>query len=176
MLPDLINFDEPSTSVFDISMSRDDNSNSESLSINSSVSETSKSISLSRHSEVEHKTKTEDSYIFEASYLLNLAARSEENEDYQRAFDYYKSGIEKLLIGVQSKLIKFILLISGNIHQVMKFLKGNLSVRAFTVESFSNRTKFFVAYSIQFDAHIKAVVKKYARHFVGSHIGFAFFL
>ncbi|RVE40234.1 hypothetical protein evm_015115 [Chilo suppressalis] len=53
-------------------------------------------------SNVENKTKTEDSYVFEAGYMLNLAARCEDMGDYQRAFDCYKSGIEKMLIGVQS--------------------------------------------------------------------------
>lgn len=48
------------------------------------------------------RNQTEDSYIFEAGYLLNLAARCEQSGDYSRSFQYYKSGIEKLLIGVKS--------------------------------------------------------------------------
>lgn len=114
VLPDLINFDEPSTSTFQddntdvISNSERENSIFES---NSSISElrrsdsrvssqTVRSLSLT-HANVDCATKTEDSYVFEAGYMLNLAARCEEAEDYARAFDYYKSGIEKMLIGVQ---------------------------------------------------------------------------
>ncbi|OWR54531.1 hypothetical protein KGM_206515 [Danaus plexippus plexippus] len=94
VLPDLINFDEPSCSKFEDyhTMTRHD-----------AVSMTSGSDSsrtLSR-SNTEYKTRTDDSYIFEAGYMLNLAARCEDMNDYQRAFECYKSGIEKMLIGVQ---------------------------------------------------------------------------
>lgn len=58
----------------------------------------------------ECKTKTEDSYVFEAGYMLNLAARCEDMGDYQRAFECYKSGIEKMLIGVQSEYTYLIIL------------------------------------------------------------------
>ncbi|GBP98003.1 Ribosomal protein S6 kinase-like 1 [Eumeta japonica] len=51
---------------------------------------------------LDSKTRTENSYIFEAGYLLNLASTCEELGDYHRAFECYKSGIEKMLIGVQS--------------------------------------------------------------------------
>ncbi|CAG9568755.1 unnamed protein product [Danaus chrysippus] len=91
-LPDLINFDEPSCSKFE---------NYHSVRKYDAVSMTSGSSSLSR-SNTECKTRTEDSYIFEAGYMLNLAARCEDMNDYQRAFECYKSGIEKMLIGVQS--------------------------------------------------------------------------
>lgn len=117
VLPDLINFDAPSTSKFDDyhTMPRR-SSNSDTVSLTSTIYSSStcnlstdrQSSSHSRslahsHQDLESKTKTEDSYVFEAGYMLNLAARCEENEDYQRAMEYYKSGIEKMLIGVRSK-------------------------------------------------------------------------
>lgn len=43
----------------------------------------------------------EESYVFEAGYLLSLGARHEAKGDYQKAFDFYKAGIEKMLIGAQ---------------------------------------------------------------------------
>ncbi|XP_072946356.1 ribosomal protein S6 kinase-like 1 isoform X2 [Epargyreus clarus] len=117
MLPDLINFDAPSTSKFEDyhTMPKTGNTDVDTLSLDSTVYESSyddshrSSSRLSLYSKrsmpslsnIESKTKTEDSYIFEAGYLLNLAARCENTGDYQRAFEYYKSGIEKMLIGVQ---------------------------------------------------------------------------
>ncbi|XP_052744007.1 ribosomal protein S6 kinase delta-1 [Bicyclus anynana] len=118
VLPDLILFDAPSTSSFeDYHTMR--NTDAETMSLNSSINDPSSStyddsrrsssrVSLySRRSvlsvsNVENKSKTEDSYIFEAGYMLNLAARCEDMGDHQRAFECYKSGIEKMLIGVQS--------------------------------------------------------------------------
>ncbi|XP_047510541.1 ribosomal protein S6 kinase-like 1 isoform X1 [Pieris napi] len=143
VLPDLINFDAPSTSKFDdyhTMPKRFDGSSVDTMSINSSmmsevdgVVKESRNLSISQNTEtmskydtsslrsigfdrtrrsssysvlslsgMECKTKTEDSYVFEAGYLLNLAARSEDLGEYQRAFEFYKSGIEKMLIGVQS--------------------------------------------------------------------------
>ncbi|RVE45013.1 hypothetical protein evm_010331 [Chilo suppressalis] len=121
VLPDLINFDAPSTSRFDDyhTMSRSGNIHSDTTSLTSNLYESSSSVydmerrsssrvslyskqSVMSLSNVESKTKTEDSYVFEAGYMLNLAARCEDMGDYQRAFDCYKSGIEKMLIGVQS--------------------------------------------------------------------------
>lgn len=144
VLPDLINFDAPSTSKFDDYHTMP-NDSSDMMSINSSMvsevdgikesveSNTGRSIknsgsmifdkqetyslrSLDRTrrsssysvlslSDAECKTKTEDSYVFEAGYLLNLAARCEDIGDYQRAFECYKSGIEKMLIGVQCEYL-----------------------------------------------------------------------
>ncbi|XP_073961193.1 sorting nexin-15 isoform X1 [Choristoneura fumiferana] len=105
-LPDLIIFDEPSCSNFEDYHNMPRTSDATSL---TSTSETRSSSRLSVYSKqsaslsnVESKTRTEDSYIFEAGYLLNLAARCEDARDYQRAFECYKSGIEKMLIGVQS--------------------------------------------------------------------------
>ncbi|KPJ20099.1 Ribosomal protein S6 kinase delta-1 [Papilio machaon] len=46
--------------------------------------------------------ETEDSYVFEAGYLLSLGARSEDSGQYRRAFHCYRAGIEKMLIGVRS--------------------------------------------------------------------------
>lgn len=120
VLPDLINFDAPSasTSKFEDYHTMP-NLDPETTSLSSSTNDPSSSYDDSRRSSsrvslyskrsilslsnVESKTKTEDSYIFEAGYMLNLAARCEDMEDYQRAFECYKSGIEKMLIGVQSK-------------------------------------------------------------------------
>ncbi|KPI98595.1 Ribosomal protein S6 kinase delta-1 [Papilio xuthus] len=45
--------------------------------------------------------ETEDSYVFEAGYLLSLGARSEDSGQYRRAFHCYRAGIEKMLIGVR---------------------------------------------------------------------------
>lgn len=116
VLPDLINFDAPSTSKFeDYHTMRNQNNESDTVSLNSNVCSTSSydvdsrrsssrvsySKSVLSLSNTECKTKTEDSYVFEAGYMLNLAARYEDMEDYQRAFECYKSGIEKMLIGVQ---------------------------------------------------------------------------
>ncbi|KAH9628160.1 hypothetical protein HF086_009185 [Spodoptera exigua] len=109
VLPDLIIFDAPSTSKYDdcdtVSLTSNVCSSTscevDSRRSSSRVSLYSKSVvSLSN---AECKTKTEDSYVFEAGYMLNLAARCEDMGDYQRAFECYKSGIEKMLIGVQSK-------------------------------------------------------------------------
>ncbi|CAG4966409.1 unnamed protein product [Colias eurytheme] len=122
VLPDLINFDAPSTSKFDDyhTMPRNINSDEvDSINLNNQKLTTSQldsrsfdsaSIGNSRRSSysmlslsnVECKTRTEDSYVFEAGYLLNLAARCEDVGDFQRSFECYKSGIEKMLIGVQS--------------------------------------------------------------------------
>ncbi|XP_045519445.1 ribosomal protein S6 kinase-like 1 isoform X2 [Pieris brassicae] len=143
VLPDLINFDAPSTSKFDdyhTMPKRFDGSSVDTMSINSSMmsevdgvvqesrnpgnsqsietiskydtvslrsigferTRRSSSYSVLSLSGMECKTKTEDSYVFEAGYLLNLAARCEDLGEYQRAFEFYKSGIEKMLIGVQS--------------------------------------------------------------------------
>lgn len=108
VLPDLIIFDAPSTSKYDdfdtVSLSSNVCSSTscdvDSRRSSSRVSLYSKSVvSLSN---AECKTKTEDSYVFEAGYMLNLAARCEDMGDYQRAFECYKSGIEKMLIGVQT--------------------------------------------------------------------------
>lgn len=113
VLPDLINFDAPSTSKFEDyhTMPKTSNPDSDTLSLNSNETDSRRSSSrMSLYSKrsvlslsnVESKTKTEDSYVFEAGYMLNLAARCEDMGDYQRAFECYKSGIEKMLIGVQS--------------------------------------------------------------------------
>ncbi|KAM3958024.1 ribosomal protein S6 kinase-like 1 [Aphomia sociella] len=113
VLPDLINFDAPSTSRFEDyhTMPKTSNADSDTLSLNSNDTDSRMSSSrMSLYSKrsvlslsnVESKTKTEDSYVFEAGYMLNLAARCEDMGDYQRAFECYKSGIEKMLIGVQS--------------------------------------------------------------------------
>ncbi|XP_075986089.1 ribosomal protein S6 kinase-like 1 isoform X1 [Anticarsia gemmatalis] len=118
VLPDLINFDAPSTSKFeDYHTMKSKKSDSDTLSLNSNVCSTSSyeidsrrsssrvslySKSVLSLSNAECKTKTEDSYVFEAGYMLNLAARCEDMGDYQRAFECYKSGIEKMLIGVQN--------------------------------------------------------------------------
>lgn len=123
MLPDLINFDVPSTSKFEDyhTMPRvKAGNNSETTSLDSNLESSTSMCELERRSSsklslyskrsvlslsnVESKTKTEDSYVFEAGYMLNLAARCEDMGDFQRAFECYKSGIEKMLIGVQSKL------------------------------------------------------------------------
>ncbi|XP_060807674.1 ribosomal protein S6 kinase delta-1 [Amyelois transitella] len=113
VLPDLINFDAPSCSKFEdyhTMPARVPDSDTNSLSSNfendsrrssSRVSVYSKRSVMSL-SNVESKTKTEDSYVFEAGYMLNLATRCENLGDYQRAFECYKSGIEKMLIGVQN--------------------------------------------------------------------------
>ncbi|XP_026315947.1 uncharacterized protein LOC113227261 [Hyposmocoma kahamanoa] len=106
VLPDLINFDVPSTSRFDDYHTMTSGvSNSETVSL-SSYTRSNSRVSLYRSelslSNVENKTKTEDSYVFEAGYMLNLAARYEDMKEYQRAFESYKAGIEKMLIGVQS--------------------------------------------------------------------------
>ncbi|XP_059045959.1 ribosomal protein S6 kinase delta-1 [Achroia grisella] len=113
ILPDLINFDAPSTSKFEDyhTMPKTSNIDSDTLSLNSNETDSRRSSSRMSHyskrsvlslSNVESKTKTEDSYVFEAGYMLNLAARCEDVGDYQRAFECYKSGIEKMLIGVQT--------------------------------------------------------------------------
>lgn len=144
MLPDLINFDVPSTSKFEDYHTRDKTGNtdtdyhtrvttgntdtdyntrltsgttdSDTTSLNSNLESSSmcefeRRSSMSLYSKrsvlslsnVDSKTRTEDSYVFEAGYMLNLAARCEDMGDFQRAFECYKSGIEKMLIGVQSK-------------------------------------------------------------------------
>ena len=118
VLPDLINFDAPSTSKFDDYHTMRKKAESDTVSLNSNVcSSTSCEVDSRRSSSrvslysksvlslsnTECKTKTEDSYVFEAGYMLNLAARCEDMGDYQRAFECYKSGIEKMLIGVQSE-------------------------------------------------------------------------
>lgn len=126
VLPDLINFDAPSTSKFeDYHTMRNKKSDTDTVSLNSNVCSTSSfdadsRISSSRVSvcsrsvlslsNAECKTKTEDSYVFEAGYMLNLAARCEDMGDYQKAFECYKSGIEKMLIGVQSEYTHIYLL------------------------------------------------------------------
>ncbi|XP_077296561.1 uncharacterized protein LOC143918473 [Arctopsyche grandis] len=46
-------------------------------------------------------TDLQENYVFEAGYLLSLGAKNEAKGDYETAFDCYKLGIEKLLIGVQ---------------------------------------------------------------------------
>ncbi|CAG4995549.1 unnamed protein product [Parnassius apollo] len=46
--------------------------------------------------------ETEDSYVFEAGYLLAMGARCEDRAHYRRAFHFYRAGIEKMLIGVRS--------------------------------------------------------------------------
>lgn len=107
VLPDLINFDVPSTSRFDdYHTMTSEVSNSETVSL-SSYTRSNSRVSLYRSalslSNAESKTKTEDSYVFEAGYMLNLAARYEDMKEYQRAFESYKAGIEKMLIGVQCK-------------------------------------------------------------------------
>ncbi|XP_026730479.1 ribosomal protein S6 kinase delta-1-like isoform X2 [Trichoplusia ni] len=115
VLPDLINFDAPSTSKFDDYHTMRKKADSDTISLNSNVCSSSCDESRRSSSRVslysksvlslpnaECKTKTEDSYVFEAGYMLNLAARCEDMGDYQRAFECYKSGIEKMLIGVQT--------------------------------------------------------------------------
>ncbi|KAG7296470.1 hypothetical protein JYU34_020213 [Plutella xylostella] len=117
VLPDLIIFDAPSTSKFDdyhtMTNLKNSSANSDTISLDSSMCDSESKMSLSRvslyskksvlsSSEVQSKTRTEDSYVFEAGYMLNLAARCENIGDYQQAFDCYKSGIEKMLIGVQT--------------------------------------------------------------------------
>ncbi|KAI5632646.1 protein kinase domain-containing protein [Phthorimaea operculella] len=140
VLPDLINFDAPSTSKFDDyhTMTNDDstsissNQNSQYSASIASTNQLSESftstnqslesktsakcqdytrsssrvsvnsvLSLSNLANIECKTKTEDSYVFEAGYMLNLAARYEDMKEYAKAFECYKAGIEKMLIGVQ---------------------------------------------------------------------------
>ncbi|XP_048006137.1 ribosomal protein S6 kinase delta-1 isoform X2 [Leguminivora glycinivorella] len=102
VLPDLINFDAPSSSRLENYAPK----LSETSSLNSTLSSRSNSrISLYSKpslSNWESQTQTEDVYVFEAGYLLKMAARCEERGDYQRAFDFYKSGIEKMLVGVQT--------------------------------------------------------------------------
>ncbi|CAH0714797.1 unnamed protein product, partial [Brenthis ino] len=131
VLPDLINFDVPSTSKFEDYHTMPNTTDSDNVSLASTVYDSSynedrgsrmslyskrSALSLSNAesktrtddsyalslSNVESKTRTEDSYVFEAGYMLNLAARCEDMGDYQRAFECYKSGIEKMLIGVQT--------------------------------------------------------------------------
>ncbi|XP_053620247.1 ribosomal protein S6 kinase delta-1 [Plodia interpunctella] len=113
VLPDLINFDAPSTSKFEDYHTMpakvpDSDTNSLSSACESDSRRSSSRVSLYSKRSVlslsnfESKTKTEDSYVFEAGYMLNLAARCEDLGDYQRAFECYKSGIEKMLIGVQN--------------------------------------------------------------------------
>ncbi|XP_063630338.1 ribosomal protein S6 kinase delta-1 [Cydia splendana] len=101
-LPDLINFDAPSSSRLENYVPKQ----SETSSLNSTLSSRSNSrmslYSKTSLSNVDSKTRTEDSYVFEAGYLLNMAARCEDMREYRRAFDFYKSGIEKMLIGVQT--------------------------------------------------------------------------
>ena len=115
VLPDLINFDAPSTSNLN-------NLNSDSVSFSSTYDSNSiyedsgsrlslyskKSVLCHSNTNNENKARTDDSYVFEAGYLLNLAARCENMGDYQRAFECYKSGIEKMLIGVQCEYLYFI--------------------------------------------------------------------
>ncbi|XP_039748011.1 ribosomal protein S6 kinase-like 1 isoform X2 [Pararge aegeria] len=118
VLPDLITFDAPSTSTFDDYHTMR-NMDAETISLNSSTNEPSSSAcdesrrsssrvsvyskrSVPSLSGAESRTRTEDSYIFEAGYLLNLAARCEDAGQPRRAFDCYKAGIEKMLIGVQT--------------------------------------------------------------------------
>ncbi|KAJ0171948.1 hypothetical protein K1T71_012711 [Dendrolimus kikuchii] len=139
VLPDLINFDVPSTSKLNSSFensSKFENTSAfgssskfenyepktketDTLSLNSNLCSSSSMYDFESRrsssrlslcskqsvlslSNVECKTRTEDSYVFEAGYMLNLAAKCENMGDYQRAFDCYKSGIEKMLIGVQT--------------------------------------------------------------------------
>uniref|UniRef100_A0A2A4K9Q1 Protein kinase domain-containing protein n=1 Tax=Heliothis virescens TaxID=7102 RepID=A0A2A4K9Q1_HELVI len=116
VLPDLINFDAPSTSKFEDYHTMRKKVDSDTVSLNSNVCSSTCDVDSRRSSSrvsmysksvlslcnSECKTKTEDSYVFEAGYMLNLAARCEDMGDYQRAFECYKSGIEKMLIGVQS--------------------------------------------------------------------------
>ncbi|XP_063373654.1 ribosomal protein S6 kinase delta-1 [Cydia amplana] len=101
-LPDLINFDAPSSSRLENYVPKQ----SDTSSLNSTLSSRSNSrmslYSKTSLSNVDSKTRTEDSYVFEAGYLLNMAARCEDMREYQRAFDFYKSGIEKMLVGVQT--------------------------------------------------------------------------
>jgi hypothetical protein len=118
VLPDLIIFDAPSTSSFEDYHTMPNRNDSETTSLASNVYGSTSSFcedksgsrlslyskrSVLSLSNVENRTRTEDSYVFEAGYMLNLAARCEGLGDYSRAFDCYKSGIEKMLIGVQSK-------------------------------------------------------------------------
>ncbi|XP_049881250.1 ribosomal protein S6 kinase-like 1 [Pectinophora gossypiella] len=114
VLPDLIIFDAPSTSHFeDIHTMNEADNQSTSSNFNTEHSYTrsdsrvscksvTTSVVSSTLSNVECKTKTEDSYVFEAGYMLNLAARYEDMKEYARAFECYKGGIEKMLIGVHS--------------------------------------------------------------------------
>lgn len=98
VLPDLINFDEPSTSkIDDCHTTRTGNTDSDSLSLNAQTFDSALSPSHAGRG-----TRTEDSYIFEAGYMLNLAARCEDAGDYAGALDHYKAGIEKLLVGARS--------------------------------------------------------------------------
>ncbi|KAL4718092.1 hypothetical protein ACJJTC_018927, partial [Scirpophaga incertulas] len=119
MLPDLIIFDAPTSSDCedDSNYARSITNCSDSTSLKSNVCGSTSSVYEETHSasrlslyskqsvmslsNLECKTKTEDSYVFEAGYMLNLAARCERLGDYHRAFECYKSGIEKMLIGVQ---------------------------------------------------------------------------
>ncbi|XP_045454872.1 ribosomal protein S6 kinase delta-1 [Melitaea cinxia] len=98
VLPDLINFDAPSTSKFEDYHTMPKNKDIESISISSTV--VSKSVpSLSMSKSV---SETEDSYVFAAGYALNLAVSCEQKGDYRGAFDCYKLAIEKMLIGVRT--------------------------------------------------------------------------
>ena len=42
-------------------------------------------------------------YVLEASKILSQAITCEAQSDYQNAFDLYKTGVEMLLTGVQSR-------------------------------------------------------------------------
>ncbi|XP_041971405.1 ribosomal protein S6 kinase delta-1 isoform X2 [Aricia agestis] len=81
-LPDLIDFERPSTSV-----SRDVTDCAPRVTTDNSTSDKG----------------VEGGYAVEAGYLLSVAGRCEDAGDYERAFEFYKTGIEKLLQGVQSE-------------------------------------------------------------------------
>lgn len=65
------------------------------------VSDAASMCSAMSLSSVVRAKETEDSYVFEAGYLLAMAARCEDRGQYRRAFHCYRAGIEKMLIGVR---------------------------------------------------------------------------
>nr|XP_037877161.1 spidroin-1 isoform X2 [Bombyx mori] len=112
VLPDLINFDEPSTSkIDDCHTTRTGNTDSDSLSLNAQTFDSALSPSHAGRG-----TRTEDSYIFEAGYMLNLAARCEDAGDYAGALDHYKAGIEKLLVGARLSALHALFYWRGLVH------------------------------------------------------------
>lgn len=79
---------------------------------------------ISSHSQLNSSTTEEltssvdlqENYVFEAGYLLSLGAKNEGKADYQAAFDSYKFGIEKLLIGVQGIVFYIYIIIIADFH------------------------------------------------------------
>lgn len=67
---------------------------------NKKIMSSSGQLSSSTTEELNAVVDLQENYVFEAGYLLSLGAKNEGKADYQAAFDSYKFGIEKLLIGV----------------------------------------------------------------------------